>query len=524
MDMKRGFRDKLEKYLNLQDSFEVEMSVQGKAVYDYCCFGVDDEDKLSDDRYMIFYNQPFSPKREISYNRINNSAIFTVKLTSLPTSIERIVFTVSIDGNGTMGQIDNHKICLKQKGQAVLSLLLRGSDFKHEKAIISLEIYRKGVWRIGVIAQGFNGGLGDLLRNYGGEELVEATDTVVPIPQISNSWASNTDLGVNLSATAPARPSVTNAQSAAKRVFQPSPKPEPVANLGNAPSLPQSVAAARAAGPVPSWSVTNQSIATTPSTPPRQASSPSPAQSTPTSHIVDARPAAMDQATVVSQAVTFNQLKEDTPATISTSRALKPVSLKKGQKVSLEKKGGGQLKKAMVGLGWDEAEEVKDYYDNFDCDASIIACQGSRLVRHEDIVYFQNLHHDSGCIIHMGDNLTGEGEGDCEQIYIDLDNLPKVYDRLIIVANIYQAKKRRQHFGLINNSYIRICDADSNKELCRFELSHKYNGMTAMIFGELIRRDNGWEFRALGEGTQDGSIRTLACRCIENIWKKTIDL
>ena len=79
MDIKRGFRDKLEKYLNLQESFEVEMSVQGKAVYDYCCFGVDSEDKLSDDRYMIFYNQPFSPKREISHNRVNNSAIFTVK-------------------------------------------------------------------------------------------------------------------------------------------------------------------------------------------------------------------------------------------------------------------------------------------------------------------------------------------------------------------------------------------------------------------------------------------------------------
>ena len=522
MDIKRGFRDKLEKYLNLQESFEVEMSVKGKAVYDYCCFGVDSEDKLSDDRYMIFYNQPFSPKREISYNRVNNSAIFTVKLSALPTSIERIVFTVSIDGSGTMGKIDHHKVCLKQKGQEVLSLLLQGQDFKLEKAIISLEIYRKGVWRVGVIAQGFNGGLGDLLRSYGGEELVEATDTVVPIPQISNSWAANTSLSTNLPTSAPARPSATSTQPTNRQAFQPLPNPKPVANLESAPNLPQSVAAARAAGPTPSWSTaTPSSVAVSPS-PSSHSSAPSPAQSPSTNQTASARPTAMDKIATMTPAVTLKPADKEAPATLSTSHTLKPVSLKKGQKVSLEKTGGGQLKKAMIGLGWDEAEEVKNYYDNFDCDASVIACQGSRLVRHEDLVYFQNLHHDSGCIVHMGDNLTGEGEGDCEQIYIDLDNLPKVYDRLIIVANIYQAKRRQQHFGQINNSYIRICDADSSKELCRFELSHKYNGMTAMIFGELVRGEYGWEFKALGEGTQDGSIRTLASRCMEKVWKSPV--
>ncbi len=495
MNMQRGFRDKLEKYLKLQDSFEVEMSVQGRAIYDYCCFGVDSNSKLSDDRYMVFYNQPFSPKKEISYNRINNSAIFKLNLPLIPSTIKRIIFTVSIDGNGTMGQISNHKVCLKQNDQEVLSLILHGRDFKSEKAIISLEIYLKGVWRIGVIAQGFNGGLGDLLRHYGGQELVEVTDTVVPMPQINNSWATNTNLTTNLTAT-------------------PSPLTAPVA-------------AARAAGPVPSWSVAPQPTATTKgvsiSTAPSSVASPSRSTST-RSQTTDARPAAMDQAAAIAPAVTLQSTTGETPTTISTSKTLKPVSLKKGQKVSLEKKEGGRLKKAMIGLAWDEAEEVKDYYDNFDCDASVIACQGSRLVRHEDLVYFQNLRHDSGCIIHMGDNLTGEGQGDCEQIYIDLDNLPKVYDRLIIVANIYQAKRRRQHFGLINNAYIRICDADANKELCRFELTNKYNGMMAMIFGELIRQQDGWEFKALGEGTQDGSIRTLAKRCMDNIWTSPVYL
>ena len=158
-----GFRDKLEKYANPNQPLVVEMQVNGQAVYDYCCFGVDANGKLSDDRYMVFYNQLQSPNREISYTDEGGKACFTVNLHQLPASIQKLVFTVSIDGNGTMGQITSHILRILQNQQSVVEVSLTGKDFQNEKAIISMEVYRKDVWRFAAVASGFNGGLGDLL-------------------------------------------------------------------------------------------------------------------------------------------------------------------------------------------------------------------------------------------------------------------------------------------------------------------------------------------------------------------------
>ena len=175
MDLQRGMRDKLDKYLDLNNKIEVEMGISGPAVYDFCCFGVDAADQLSDDRYMVFFNQTSSPAGEISYRSSGSTANFDIELSRLPQSIQKLVFTVSIDGNSTMGQISGHTFFIKQNGNSVLNLNLRGTDFSQEKAIITVEIYRKDTWRINAIARGFNGGLGDLLRNYGGEEETDAS-------------------------------------------------------------------------------------------------------------------------------------------------------------------------------------------------------------------------------------------------------------------------------------------------------------------------------------------------------------
>ena len=135
----------------------------------------DAADQLSDDRYMVFFNQTSSPAGEISYRSSGSTANFDIELSRLPQSIQKLVFTVSIDGNSTMGQISGHTFFIKQNGNSVLNLNLRGTDFSQEKAIITVEIYRKDTWRINAIARGFNGGLGDLLRNYGGEEETDAS-------------------------------------------------------------------------------------------------------------------------------------------------------------------------------------------------------------------------------------------------------------------------------------------------------------------------------------------------------------
>lgn len=170
MDVQRGVRDKLNNHIHDDKPFDVIMEVTGNAEYDFCCFGVDGAGKLSDDRYMVFYNQTSSPAREIEYALSGGKAKFTVNLAKLPQTIQKLVFTVSIDGSGTMGDIRSHKLSIKQGFQTPIEMKLSGNDFKQEKAIISIEIYRKDTWRFAAVASGFNGGLGDLLRAYGGEE------------------------------------------------------------------------------------------------------------------------------------------------------------------------------------------------------------------------------------------------------------------------------------------------------------------------------------------------------------------
>lgn len=191
------------------------------------------------------------------------------------------------------------------------------------------------------------------------------------------------------------------------------------------------------------------------------------------------------------------------------------VNLSKGQKVDLRKSDGGTLRKVVVGLGWDEAKK-KGFFAKkaapIDCDASVFVCENGRLVSDKDIVYFGNLKHKSGAVCHMGDNLTGAGDGDDEQITVDLASLPASYDKIIFVVNIYQANERNQQFGMIDNAFIRIVDAETNQELCKYNLSENYNGMTAMVFGEIYRYNGNWKFNAIGQGTQDNTVRELAKR------------
>lgn len=194
------------------------------------------------------------------------------------------------------------------------------------------------------------------------------------------------------------------------------------------------------------------------------------------------------------------------------------VSLQKGQKVSLTKENAG-LKTVMAGLGWDEAEKKKGFFaslvsssESIDCDASAFLLKGGKLSDNTDIVYFGNLKHKTSAVTHLGDNLTGAGDGDDEQILIDLDRLPAEYDRIVIVVNIYKARERAQHFGMIKNAFIRIVDASNNRELCKYNLTDNYSGSTAMIFGEIYRHGSEWKFGAMGQGTSDLSISDLAKR------------
>ncbi|MCM1506666.1 MAG: TerD family protein [Ruminococcus flavefaciens] len=191
------------------------------------------------------------------------------------------------------------------------------------------------------------------------------------------------------------------------------------------------------------------------------------------------------------------------------------VSLMKGQKISLSKECAG-LSSVTVGLGWDEAQKKKGLFSRkeraIDCDASAILLTDGKLAGKEDIVYYAHLNHNSGSVVHRGDNLTGAGEGDDEQIMVDLARVPHNVDRIVFVVNIYQAVQRGQHFGMIKNAFIRIVDNRNNTEICRYNLTDDYNGCMAMIFGEIYKHNGEWKFNAVGQGTADPGLSELANR------------
>ncbi|MDR1579414.1 MAG: TerD family protein [Synergistaceae bacterium] len=177
--IQRGFRCKVDEHFVSRNDITVAISVVGKGEYDSCCFGVDSSDKLSDEKYMVFFNQTASPKNEIALSGSGSNTSYKVNLAKLPAHICKLVFAVCIDGDSVMSNIQ--KLCVKlSQGGKDLTLNLTGADFKSEKAVIAIELYKKDVWRLNTVASGFNGGLSALLKHYGGEEALPSS---VPVPQ-----------------------------------------------------------------------------------------------------------------------------------------------------------------------------------------------------------------------------------------------------------------------------------------------------------------------------------------------------
>ena len=206
------------------------------------------------------------------------------------------------------------------------------------------------------------------------------------------------------------------------------------------------------------------------------------------------------------------------------------VNLVKGQKINLSKEIP-TLRAVTVGLGWDIATRGR----SIDCDSSVFVLRekqqkkslfgnlfksqsqndNAKILDSDDIVYYGNLRHPNHCIRHRGDNLVG-GSGkrnDDEQIEISLKEMPEDVKRLVVVINIYDCYNRNQNFGMIKNCYARIVDDDTQKEICRYNLSDDYTNYTALVVGEFYRDENGeWQFSAIGAGTDDGSVSALAKR------------
>lgn len=198
------------------------------------------------------------------------------------------------------------------------------------------------------------------------------------------------------------------------------------------------------------------------------------------------------------------------------------INLQKGQKIDLTK-GNPGLSKIMVGLGWDEVAKSKSsgFFSSLlggkpaeiDCDASAIMLDSqNKLKSKERLVYFGNLQSADKSVKHSGDNLTGGGEGDDEQINVDLSKVPSEVEKIVFVVNIYDCIKRKQDFGHIANAFIRVVNPVNGQEFCRYNLTENYSGKTSLIVAEVYRHTSEWKFAAIGEATNDASLTEIVRR------------
>lgn len=178
------------------------------------------------------------------------------------------------------------------------------------------------------------------------------------------------------------------------------------------------------------------------------------------------------------------------------------INLQKGQKVDLTK-GNAGLNNILIGLGWDTNKF--DGTVDFDLDASVfLTGENGKCTSDGDFIFYNNLSGGNGAVVHTGDNLTGEGEGDDEQVKVSLSGVPAAIHKIVFTITINDAQARNQNFGQVSNAFVRLVDNDKNEELIRFDLGEDFSIETSVVAGELYRHNNEWKFNAIGMGFQGG--------------------
>jgi tellurium resistance protein TerD len=177
------------------------------------------------------------------------------------------------------------------------------------------------------------------------------------------------------------------------------------------------------------------------------------------------------------------------------------VSLSKGGNVSLSR-AAPTLKKILVGLGWEARVTTGDNYD-LDVSAFLLSESG-KVKNDDDFIFYNQLQSRCGSVEHNGDNRTGAGDGDDETMTVDLEKVPVSVKRIVFCVTIDDAERRRQNFGQVSDSFMRIVNLDSDAEIARFDLTEDYSTETAMIFGEIYRHNEEWKFKAVGQGFAGG--------------------
>ncbi|GAB3272051.1 TerD family protein [Sinomonas notoginsengisoli] len=177
------------------------------------------------------------------------------------------------------------------------------------------------------------------------------------------------------------------------------------------------------------------------------------------------------------------------------------LTLSKGSNLSLTKADPG-LTRAMIGLGWDPRTTAGEMFD-LDASALLVSARG-KVRSNDDFIFYNQLEAKDGSVIHQGDNRTGEGEGDDEQILVDLTKVAADVEKVVIVVSIDQAEARRQNFGMVRGAFCRVVNEATDQEIVRYDLTEDAASETCMVFAEIYRNGSEWKFRAVGQGYASG--------------------
>jgi stress response protein SCP2 len=433
-----------------------------------------DTGKVRDDADFIFYNQPQHAASAVRHlGKTPGADTLEVRLAGVEAAVDRIVLAASSDG-GSFGQVPGLALRLLDaaSGTELASFAMSASA---ETAFVGGELYRRsGQWKFRAIGQGYSSGLAGLATDFG--ITVEEPAPVAPPavqqpaaapwpPPSAPAAAPAAAPWPPPSATAPAPNSMPSVPSAPAQMSPPS---RPV------PPLSQPAAPAQM---TPPWQTPPAAPPTPPAGPPASWGVPAPA----------GPPASWGASTAAPTA----------SPTVNLDKGR--VSLRKNERVSLVKTGAPPLSRLVMGLGWDPAPGKR----NIDLDASVIVFDQN--AKKLDIVWFTHLSEYGGALRHTGDNVTGQGEGDDEQIKVDLANLPDKVAHLVFTINSFRGHK----FTDVSRAFCRLVDEQSNAELVRFDLSDS-QPQTGVLMAVLSRTPAGsWEMRAVGEYHDGRTVKAL---------------
>lgn len=414
---------------------DVVISIQLAAPADLSALLVTEQGKVRSDADFVFYNQPSGPGVDLRPGPAGQPAALVVNLAAVPADIAQVRAVITLDDpNTNFGQFAPPVAYVSDQSGAQL-FEYRIDGLASESIVIALELYRRqGAWKVRAVGQGYAGGFAALVTDHGVTVDDSAAQTQAAPPQ-----------------AAPAPPP----QPAPAPPQAPMPPPQ-------APAPPQAPPAYPAQQPPPTAPYPPQGGGYPP--PPGPGYQQQPPQQQP-------------------------------PAGEISLSKTGPVSLQKGQRVSLRKEDGAALTFVKMGLGWDPVQQRGLFGSrtvDIDLDASVVMFADMNPV---DVAYYGQLTSKDGSIRHQGDNLTGEGAGDDEVILVDLMRIPAHVNSLVFIVTSYKGHT----FGQVQNAFCRLIDGANNAELARYSLTGG-TPTTAMAMAKLFRAGGDWKMQAIGEG------------------------